>query len=153
MSQAANGVREGGCRCGQVRFRLTGPDMLTMACHCRGCQRMAAAPYALTMVVPAAGFELMAGEPVPGGLHGEVKHYHCPYCLSWVYTVPPAPTPMVNVRATMLDEVSGSPPYMEMCTEEMLPWAKTPAQHSFPGFPPDEAWGPMIAEYMQRGRG
>ena len=124
-------VREGGCRCGQLRFRITAPDMLTMVCHCRGCQRMTGAPFSVSAIVPGGAFEVTAGEPVIGGLHGEVKHYHCPHCLSWVYTIPPTPMPMVNVRATMLDDA-------------------IPARHSFPAFPPDDAWGPMVAEYMQR---
>ncbi|WP_293679111.1 GFA family protein [uncultured Phenylobacterium sp.] len=153
MSETANGVREGGCRCGQVRFRITTPEMLTLACHCRGCQRMTGAPYSVTMIVPGGGFEVTAGEPVLGGLHGEVKHYHCPHCLSWVYTIPPVPMPMVNVRATMLDDVSGFAPYAETYTDEMLPWAKTPAKRSFPRFPADEAWPQLIREYMQSGGG
>lgn len=153
MSEAANGVREGGCRCGQVRFRITAPEMLTMACHCRGCQRMTGAPYSVSMLVPRGGFEVTAGEGVIGGMHGEIQHYHCPHCMSWVYTIPPTPMPMVNVRATMLDDPSGFSPYVENCADEMLPWAKTPAKHSFPQFPPDAAWGPLVGEYMQRGGG
>ena len=143
-------VREGGCRCGQVRFRITAPDLLTMACHCRGCQRMTAGPYSLTAVVPGGAFEVTAGAPVVGGLHGEVKHYHCPFCLSWVYTIPPTPMPMVSVRATMLDDVGDFSPFVELCTDEMLPWAKTPARHSFAAFPPDDAWPRMVTEYLQR---
>ena len=143
-------VREGGCRCGQLRFRITAPDMLTMVCHCRGCQRMTGAPFSVSAIVPGGAFEDTAGEPVIGGLHGEVKHYHCPRCLSWVYTVPPTPMPMVNVRATMLDDAQAFTPYVELCTDEKLPWVSIPARHSFPAFPPDDAWGPMVAEYMQR---
>ena len=35
-------LQEGGCRCGQVRFRIDGGPLITMACHCTGCQRMTA---------------------------------------------------------------------------------------------------------------
>jgi hypothetical protein len=31
---------EGGCLCGQVRVKVSAPPLLTMACHCTGCQRM-----------------------------------------------------------------------------------------------------------------
>jgi hypothetical protein len=27
---------EGGCLCGEIRFRVGAPPLLTMACHCRG---------------------------------------------------------------------------------------------------------------------
>jgi hypothetical protein len=32
--------KHGGRRCGQVRFTVFGRPLLTMACHCTGCQRM-----------------------------------------------------------------------------------------------------------------
>lgn len=143
-------VREGGCRCGQVRFRITAPDLLTLACHCRGCQRMTGAPFSVTAMIPGGGFEVTAGEPIIGGLHGEIRHNHCPHCLSWVYTIPPIALPMVNIRATMLDDVSGFTPFVEIWTDEKLPWATTPAKHRFPGFPPDGAWQSLIAEFMQQ---
>jgi len=149
MSEA----REGGCRCGQVRFRITAPDMLTMACHCRGCQRMTGGPFSVSALVPAGGFEVTAGEPVVGGLHGEVKHYHCPHCLSWVYTVPPTPTPMVNVRAVMLDDAQGFVPFVEMCVDEKLPWAATPASHSYPAFPDEADWPRLVGEFMRQQAG
>ena len=47
-------TREGGRRCGQVRFEVSAPEMLTMVCHCRGCQRMSGGAFALGLTVPAA---------------------------------------------------------------------------------------------------
>ncbi|MCI3133203.1 GFA family protein [Phenylobacterium aquaticum] len=78
----------GGCRCGQVRFEISAPPLITMACHCRGCQRMTASAFSLSVLVPAAGFTVTAGEPVIGGLHGSPKHFHCPHCMSWMFTRP-----------------------------------------------------------------
>jgi len=68
MSERALPV-EGSCRCGQVRVRISAPPMLSMACHCAGCQKMTASAFALTATIPAAGFEVIQGEPVVGGLH------------------------------------------------------------------------------------
>ena len=148
MSETASGERTGGCRCGRLRFAIRGPELLTMACHCTGCQRMTGSAFSLSIAVPAAAFAVTAGEPVVGGLHGEVQHMHCPHCLSWVFTRMPV-YPMVNLRATMLDEARGFVPYVETCTDEMLPWAKTPAVHSFAVFPSDARWPELIAEYMK----
>src|SRR5687768_3005685 len=94
---------EGGCRCGQVRFRVTEAPLLTMACHCRGCQQMTGSAFSVSTMYPVAGFEVTAGEPVIGGLHGPVKHFFCPYCMSWVFTRPDQADWLVNVRATMFD--------------------------------------------------
>jgi hypothetical protein len=59
----------------------------------------------------------------------------------------------VNVRATMMDDAGGFEPFVELCTDEMLPWAATPAVKRYPAFPPDEAWPQLITAYMQRASG
>ena len=141
-------TREGGRRCGQVRFEVSAPEMLTMVCHCRGGQRMSGGAFALGLTVPAAGFAVTAGEPVIGGMHGDVQHFHCPHCMSWVFTRPPG-VPIVNVRTTMLDAPGDAAPFLEMCAAEKLAWVSVPAAHSFPGFPPNDAWPGLIASYGQ----
>lgn len=45
----------------------------------------------------------------------------------------------VNVRAMLMEDAVSYIPFAETCVDEMLPWAKTPAVHSFARFPsPDE---------------
>jgi len=69
---------EGGCRCGQVRFKVSAAPILTMACHCTGCQKMTASAFSLSAAIPSEGFEVTAGAPAIGGLHGaEIHHYFC----------------------------------------------------------------------------
>ncbi|QIG81279.1 GFA family protein [Stakelama tenebrarum] len=139
---------EGGCRCGAVRFRVTQAPMVTMACHCSNCQKMSASAFSLSVAVPVDSFEVTTGEPVTGGMHGDqVQHRHCDWCKSWVFTQIPG-APFVNIRATMLDDPAPWEPYLEMQTAEKLPWASTPAKHSFGRFPPPDAFGPLIAEYQ-----
>jgi hypothetical protein len=142
---------EGGCRCGQVRFRISAPPLLTGACHCIGCQRMTGGAFSLAVVVSDKAFEVTKGEPVIGGLHGEVPHYFCPYCMSWMFTRVPG-APMINVRATRLDDTTGFEPFVETYTSEKLPWAKTPAVHAFDTFPEPEAWPGLMEAYAGRER-
>ncbi|SFS02386.1 GFA family protein [Sphingomonas jatrophae] len=145
--------REGGCRCGRVRFRITAPPLISMACHCRGCQRMTASAFSLSIAVPAGALEILAGETVAGGAQdGRVPyhHHHCGWCKSWLYTQPPAEMGFVNVRTTMLDDPSGLDPFVETQTAEKLTWAQTGAPHSFERFPPMDAFGPLVAEYQAR---
>lgn len=139
---------EGGCRCGKLRIRVTQKPLMTMACHCSGCQHMSASAYSLTAIIPEDGFEVIAGEPVIGGLHGsDAQHHHCDWCKSWVFTRSPFAPGMVNVRPTMLDDASWFVPFAETYTSEGLPWAKTPAKHSYAQFPAMEEFGPLMAEY------
>ena len=138
---------DGGCRCGRVRFRISAPPLLTGACHCIGCQRMTGGAFSLAVVVSDDAFKVTAGEPVIGGLHGEVPHYFCPYCMSWMFTRVPG-TPMVNVRATMLDDTTGFEPFVETYTSEKLPWVTTAAVHSFGKFPSFEDYGKLTQEFV-----
>lgn len=135
MSTTPTIPMSGGCRCGQVRFRITAPPMLTMACHCTGCQRMTGSAYSLSVLVAAASFEVTDGEPVIGGLRGSPRHFFCPHCMSWMFTRPDDADWLVNVRATLLDDPSGFTPFIETYVCEALPWARTPATHSFERFP------------------
>jgi hypothetical protein len=138
---------EGGCRCGQVRFRARAAPLLTMACHCTGCQRMTGAPYSVSVAYPADAFEVIAGEPVIGGMHAEPEHYFCPWCMSWMFTRVNG-APFVNVRATMLDDTSGYSPWLETFTDEKLPWVTVPAARSFPRFPEFDEYPGLVAEFQ-----
>src|SRR5690554_6793419 len=105
---------DGGCRCGAVRFRVTAPPMLTMVCHCTGCQRMSSSAFSLSAAYPSDAFAVTQGEPVVGGLRGdEIHHFFCPSCMSWMFTRVERLDWFVNVRATMLDDTSWCEPFLE----------------------------------------
>jgi hypothetical protein len=53
----------------------------------------------------------------------------------------------------MLDEPRDLVPFIETMTREKLPWASTPAVHSFEGFPPMDRYEGLVAEYATRSRG
>ena len=142
---------DGACRCGRVKIRISAPPLITMACHCTGCQRMTASAFSLSIAVPAAGFEVERGEPEIGGLHGASRHFHCPYCKSWLFTRPEGLDDMVNVRATMLDDHGWFAPYAETWRSEGLPWANTGAVHSFPTMPEMAVFPRLVAEFAERG--
>jgi hypothetical protein len=142
---------EGGCRCGRVRFRVTAAPLVTTVCHCTGCQRMTASAFSTTLTLPADALEVIAGEPVIGGLHGDVsRHHHCDWCKSWLFTRLPAEYGAVNVRATMLDDARWFVPFMETYTSEKLPWVATPAQHSYAEFPPNADFPALIEAYAKQ---
>jgi hypothetical protein len=137
----------GRCRCEQVRFEVTAAPLMTTACHCIGCQRLTGGPFSLGAIVPRAGFAITAGVPVIGALHGPSHYYFCPHCMSWLYTQPEQIPDVVVIRSTMLDDRRGLAPFIETKTSERLPWATTPAVHSFEHWPPPEALGPLIGEF------
>jgi hypothetical protein len=141
---------EGGCRCDRVRFRISKPPLLTMACHCRGGQKMTSSAFSLSAAVPADGFEVIQGQPTIGGLHGPSRHYMCPWCMTWMFTRPEGLDGFVNVRSALCDGVEWSEPFVETSKAEALPWATTPAVHSFDHIPDNAAYEPLVAEYAAR---
>lgn len=140
----------GGCRCGAVRFEITAAPLLTMACHCNGCQRMTGSAFSLSAAIPSDGFRVTAGEPVIGGLHGATRHFFCPRCLSWLFTRPEGMDGFVNLRPTMLDEPSWFEPFIETCTAEGFHWATTPAVYSFDGMPAMEDFERVAKDYAEQ---
>jgi hypothetical protein len=141
----------GACRCGQTRFQVSAPPLLASACHCSGCQRMSASAFSLTLVIPSSGFEITAGAPVPGGLHGATQHNFCPHCMSWMFTRPEGLDELVNLRVSMLDQRSWFVPFVEFWTQESLPWASTPAVHSYATQPELDGFSKLIEEFALSG--
>lgn len=142
---------KGRCRCGEVAIEVTAPPLFTAACHCSGCQKMSASAYSLTVAVPSEGFAVTRGEPVLGGLGGSTRHHFCPRCKSWMFTRPEGVEAFVNVRPTMLDDVSWFVPFLETCTSERLGWARTPARHAYTGYPPPADFERLLAEFARDG--
>jgi hypothetical protein len=139
--------QDGSCRCGRVKLRISKAPLLAMACHCTGCQKMSSSAYSLSAAIPADGFQVIEGEPVIGGLHGAAKHYFCDYCMTWMFTRPDGIDFFVNVRPTMLDDPKWYVPLVETYTSEKLPWATTPARHSYPAYPEMHEYEGLIGEY------
>ncbi|HEY9623641.1 MAG TPA: GFA family protein [Crinalium sp.] len=140
----------GQCRCGQVQFEVNSEPLITMACHCTGCQRMTASAFSLSTLYPSSAFQVTSGDPIIGGLHGATRHYFCPHCMSWLFTRPEGLDELVNVRATLMDDAQSFSPFIETYTDEKLPWVTTPAVHSFNKFPRLEDFPALLSEFAKR---
>ena len=142
---------EGSCLCGQVRVRVTAPPLLTLACHCRDCQKLSASAYSLTAMFPAHGFRA-TGELVTGGLRTERReHNYCPRCLSFIFTRIRGADTRVNLRASVLDDLTWFAPFVELMTEEKLSWVSIPAARSFARVPETvEELDALMADYSKR---
>jgi hypothetical protein len=111
---------------------------------------MTGAAYALSLTLPSDGFAVIAGDPAVGGLHGATRHFHCTYCMSWVFTRPQG-MDFVNLRATMLDDARWFAPFVEMWSSEKLSFAETGAAHSYTADPPLSDYPALIAAYQTAG--
>jgi hypothetical protein len=142
---------EGSCLCGSVHVRATEQPLLTLVCHCNGCQKLCASSYSLTAMFPAEGFSV-TGELVTGGLQTEQReHNFCAKCLNFIFTRIKGADTRVNVRVSVFDDRTWFEPFVELMTEEKLSWSSVPAVHSFPRFPKTvEELGVLMVDYSKR---
>jgi hypothetical protein len=139
------------CLCGRVTMRISAAPMIAMACHCRGCQKLTSGPYSLSLMFPAAAFDVQ-GETEIGGLHrDESVHHFCAHCKNWLYTSGIAGGQFVNFRATMLDDASWVIPYVESYVSEKLPGVVSGARISFDQFPTADRYPELMAGFATAG--
>ena len=144
----------GGCLCGKVRFEISAAPVMSLACHCRGCQKLTASAFSLSLTIPTSGFEIVEGSPVKGALHKpDGRYWFCDWRKGWLYTEPPPEFGFVNVRTMLLEEPEGWEPLVEVWTSEKLSWAETPARHSYPENPPMEEFEALASEYARTASG
>jgi hypothetical protein len=142
-------VHQGQCRCGTVRIEAAGPPLVTMACHCTGCQRMTGGAFSVSSFYPADRFAVKHGKTVRGGLKTGPDHEFCPDCMSWMFTRAAEIEGFVNVRSTMFDDAQLHRPYVEMYLGEAIPGAASGAVRSYAGFPQESEFPELIAGYAE----
>src|SRR4029450_1325879 len=52
-------LREGGCSCGAVRYRLASDPLFTHCCHCLNCQRQTGSAFVINLLIEADRVELL----------------------------------------------------------------------------------------------
>jgi hypothetical protein len=53
-------AREGGCSCGEVRYRLTSEPLFIHCCHCLNCQRQTGSAFVINLLIESDRVELLA---------------------------------------------------------------------------------------------
>ncbi|WP_261385713.1 GFA family protein [Tateyamaria omphalii] len=125
---------------------------MTLACHCLDCQRMSASAFSLGAMIPASGFRIVKGRPVARPLPGSRRHhFFCPLCMTLLFTKVEGADERVNVRVTLCDDSSWFTPFVETMTQDRLPWAVTPAVHSYDAFPTPAEFQRLLAEFARWG--
>jgi len=123
--------REGGCVCGKIRYAVTGEPVAVVACHCRDCQTQSGSAFGMTMVVPRASFELLAGEPRSFGSRAESGSakdcVFCGDCGTRIYNILEKLPATYNLKPGTLDDTSWLRPVAHVWVERKQPWVAIPA--------------------------
>lgn len=121
----------GGCACGGVRYRLTGPPFVVHACHCRWCQRETGSAFAVNALAETARVEVAAGTPeavlTPSASGRGQTIRRCPGCRVALWSHYPDAGPTVAfLRAGTLDDPDRLPPDIHIYTASKQPWVILP---------------------------
>jgi hypothetical protein len=127
--------REGGCACGEVRYRLSSEPLFVHCCHCLNCQRQTGSAFVINILIEADRVELVAGEPQPVDVPREdgssQRIWRCPSCQVALFSRYTRPD-VRFVRAGTLDEPAVVSPDVHIFTRSKLPWVELP--ESVPAF-------------------
>ena len=127
--------REGGCSCGEVRYRLTSEPLFTHCCHCSNCQRQTGSAFVINLLIESDRVELLAGEPqqvdVPRDDGSTQQVFRCPTCQVALFSHYGF-SGVRFVRAGTLDEPASVAPDVHIYTRSKLPWVSLP--ESTPAF-------------------
>ncbi|HEX5251971.1 MAG TPA: GFA family protein [Gaiellales bacterium] len=123
-------VREGGCACGAVRYRLASDPLFVHCCHCLNCQRQTGSAFVINLLIEADRVELLAGDPQPVDVprdDGSAQTiFRCPACQVAVFSTYTRPE-IRFVRGGTLDEPASVTPDVHIFTRSRLPWVEVPA--------------------------
>ena len=122
-------MREGGCSCGAVRYRLTSEPLIVHCCHCLNCQRQTGSAFVVNLLIEADRVELLAGEPqrvdVPRDDGSAQPIFRCPDCQVAVFSEYGRPE-VRFVRAGTLDDPSSIEPDVHIYTRSKVGWVTLP---------------------------
>lgn len=121
----------GGCACGAVRYRVTGPPVLGTVCHCRFCQKRLSSAFAVLATFKQEAVEVLQGEL------SEVEHRSdesgrwlrmsfCPRCASTISHVSEFRPGMRTMAAGTFDDPGWVHIDRHIWIQSKLPWVTIP---------------------------
>ena len=121
---------EGGCSCGQVRYRLRDAPMWVQCCHCLDCQRQTGGAFAINAMIETDRIELLAGEPVAVAMPTDSSRphdiYRCPACQVALWSDYGRRGVLRFLRIATLDQPHAITPNAHIFTRSKVPWVTLP---------------------------
>lgn len=139
MGYLATEYSEGGCACGQVRYRLLSAPLFVHCCHCKDCQRQTGSAFVLNALIETDRAERLSGDPALFAMPTDSGRPHdvarCRGCGTAVWSHYGGLKVLTFVRVGTLDEPAALPPDVHIYTRSKLPWIALPS-----GVPAFEAY-------------
>lgn len=116
----------GGCLCGAIRYTCSAEPRYMGNCHCRDCQHATGSAYFAAVLVNAADFTLLRGEPTWYEKKADRGHMmrraFCSTCGSPVFLINGARTDFRAIYAGSLDDPSWYQPSRDIYVASAQPW-------------------------------
>lgn len=128
MADREERVLEGGCTCGEIRYRITCPPLVVHCCHCRWCQRETGTAFALNALIESDRVEVLRGTPelivTPSQSGSGQKIIRCPTCrvALWSHYATAVRDKISFIRVGTLDDPDALPPDVHIFTASKQPW-------------------------------
>ena len=124
-------IRDGGCACGAVRYRLNSDPMIVHCCHCTSCQTETGSAFVINALIESDQVETLEGSPEPVMTPSESGRgqqvWRCPGCKVALWSnYGGANDVLCFVRVGTLDEPGDVPPNIHIYTRSKLPWVRLP---------------------------
>ena len=120
----ANGdiLRDGGCMCGQVRYRTEGPPRWVLTCHCESCRSQSGAPMVTWAGYLTERFQWTCGEPAVFASSPGVTRHFCAACGTPVVFRSERWADETHIAVTTLDDPESVAPKAHVHAAEKLSW-------------------------------
>lgn len=124
-------IREGGCGCGHVRYRVRGEPIFVNNCHCRLCQQQTGSTSVVNMFIESEAVDLLSGtlteHTLIAGSGGEHLICRCEQCGSAIWSVYPRLGRLgLGIRVGTLDDPASVTPDAVIFTASAMPWVALP---------------------------
>lgn len=113
---------DGGCLCGAVRYRVSGPPRSSSVCHCRSCRLATGAPAVAWIVFDRRQFEWLQGQPATRHSSPRVTRGFCARCGTPITYRNDDEPGIVELTTATLDHPELFPPTHEIWLEHKLAW-------------------------------
>lgn len=114
---------EGGCQCGNVRYRVEREPLFLAVCHCSECQRQSGSAFGMSLAVSPEAFKLSSGTLKKFEVRcdsGRIKTCaFCPECGTRIYH---QTDNGMSLKAGTLDDTSWLNPDAHYWTKRKQPW-------------------------------
>jgi hypothetical protein len=124
-------MREGGCTCGGVRYRLKREPLFVLCCHGTCCQTQYGSAFVINALVESDQVQTLQGSPEPDMLPTESgagqQVWRCPDCKVAVWSNYGGATDILRfVRVGTLDAPGEVSPDIHIYPRSKLPWVRLP---------------------------